>query len=46
MKKLEKINYKLYSSFLTKLAKELTNFYYSKLNKTFKISLNKTIALE
>ena len=38
MNKVEKINYKLYSSFLSKLAKELTNFYYSKLNKTFKIS--------
>ena len=38
MKKTEKINYKLYSNFLRSLAKELTNFYYSKLNKTFKIS--------
>ena len=38
MNKVKKINYKLYSSFLSNLAKELTNFYYSKLNKTFKIS--------
>ena len=38
MKKTEKINYKLYSNFLSNLAKELTNFYYLKLNKTFKIS--------
>ena len=38
MKKTKKINYKLYSNFLRSLAKELTNFYYSKLNKTFKIS--------
>ena len=38
MKKTKKINYKLYSNFLRNLAKELTSFYYSKLNKTFKIS--------
>ena len=38
MKKTKKINYKLYSNFLRSLAKELTNFYYSKLNKTFKVS--------
>ena len=30
--------YKLYSSFLNTLAKDLNKFYYSKLNKTFKIS--------
>ena len=38
MKNTKKINYKLYSNFLRSLAKELTNFYYSKLNKNFKIS--------
>ena len=30
--------YKLYTSFLNKLAKELTRYYYSKLNGTFKVS--------
>ena len=30
--------YKLYAGFLNNLAGELTKFYYSKLNKTFKIS--------
>ena len=30
--------YKVYADFLNNLAKDLTNFYYSKLNKTFKIS--------
>tara|TARA_B110001450_G_scaffold247739_1_gene263136 strand:- start:872 stop:1678 length:807 start_codon:yes stop_codon:yes gene_type:complete len=30
--------YKVYAVFLNNLAKELTKFYYSKLNKTFKIS--------
>jgi len=30
--------YKLYSTFLNNLAKDLSKFYYSKLNKTFKIS--------
>ena len=30
--------YKLYANFLNILAKDLTKFYYSKLNKTFKIS--------
>ena len=34
----EKINYKLYSNFLSSLARELTKFYYLKLNKKFKIS--------
>ena len=31
-------NYKLYSKFLTTLASKLTKFYYSKLNKPFKVS--------
>ena len=31
-------NYEIYANFLNKLAKDLTNFYYSKLNKTFKVS--------
>ena len=31
-------DYKLYSNFLNTLAKDLNKFYYSKLNKTFKIS--------
>ena len=30
--------YKIYASFLNNLAKELTKFYYLKLNKTFKIT--------
>ena len=30
--------YKLYASFLNKLARELTKHYYSKLNGTFKVS--------
>ena len=30
--------YKLYSKFLSNLAKDLNKFYYSKLNKTFVIS--------
>ena len=38
MQKSEKINYRVYSNFLNTLAKDLTKFYYSKLNKTFKIS--------
>ena len=38
MNKFNSKNYVLYSNFLNKLAKELTNFYYSKLNKTFKVS--------
>ena len=38
MLKSEKINYKVYSNFLNSLAKDLTKFYYSKLDKTFKIS--------
>ena len=31
-------NYPIYANFLDKLAKDLTNFYYSKLNKNFKVS--------
>ena len=31
-------NYSIYANFLDKLALELTKFYYSKLNKTFKVS--------
>ena len=31
-------NYKIYSKFLENLAKKLTNYYHSKLNKTFKVS--------
>ena len=38
MNKFNSKNYKLYSNFLNNLAKDLTNFYYSKLNKTFKVS--------
>ena len=30
-------SYKNYYNFLNKLAKELTNFYYKKLNKSFKL---------
>ena len=30
--------YKIYAVFLNNLAKELTKFYYSKLNKNFKVS--------
>tara|TARA_Y100000389_G_scaffold137328_1_gene134894 strand:- start:49 stop:855 length:807 start_codon:yes stop_codon:yes gene_type:complete len=35
---LNKKNYLIYANFLNKLANELTNYYYSKLNKTFKVS--------
>ena len=35
---MEKINYRLFSSFLNSLAKDLTKYYYFKLNKTFKVS--------
>ena len=31
-------NYPIYATFLNKLAMDLTRFYYSKLNKTFKVS--------
>ena len=34
----KKINYLYYSKFLSSLAKELTKFYYLKLNKNFKVS--------
>ena len=30
--------YPIYANFLNKLAKDLTSFYHSKLNKTFKVS--------
>ena len=35
---LKSLNYKAYSDFIESLAKKLTKFYYSKLNKSFKIS--------
>ena len=38
MNKFNSKNYPIYANFLNKLAKDLTSFYYSKLNKTFKIS--------
>jgi len=38
MKSLNSKEYKIYGSFLNNLAKELTKFYYLKLNKTFKVS--------
>ena len=38
MPKLNSTDYKLYSKFLENLAKKLTSFYFSKLNKTFKIT--------
>ena len=38
MNKFNSKKYTLYANFLNKLANELTKFYYSKLNKTFKIS--------
>jgi len=31
-------NYPIYANFINKLAKDLTSFYYSKLNKSFKVS--------
>jgi len=31
-------NYSIYANFLNKLAKDLTSYYYSKLNRTFKVS--------
>jgi myo-inositol-1(or 4)-monophosphatase len=31
-------NYPIFAKFLNNLAKDLTSFYYSKLNKTFKVS--------
>ena len=38
MNKFNAKKYVLYANFLNKLANELTKFYYSKLNKTFKVS--------
>jgi len=38
MNSLNSKEYKVYAFFLNNLAKELTKFYYSKLNKTFKVS--------
>ena len=38
MVKLKSSNYKVYSKFIENLAKKLTKFYYSKLNKPFKVS--------
>ena len=38
MNSLNSKEYKIYAVFLNNLAKELTKFYYSKLNKTFKVS--------
>jgi len=38
MSSLNSKQYKIYASFLNNLAKELTKFYYLKLNKTFKVS--------
>ena len=38
MSSLDSDEYKLYANFLNTLAKDLNKFYYSKLNKTFKIS--------
>ena len=31
-------NYPIYANFLNQVSKDLTTFYYSKLNKTFKVS--------
>ena len=38
MSSLNSKEYKLYANFLNTLAKDLTKFYYAKLNKTFKVS--------
>ncbi len=38
MNKFNSKNYSVYANFLSNLAKELTIFYYSKLNRTFKVS--------
>ena len=35
---LKSFDYKVYSKFIESLAKKLTKFYYSKLNKPFKVS--------
>ena len=37
MKKFDTKKYPIYASFLNQLAKDLTKFYYSKLDKPFKI---------
>ena len=42
MNRLNQKKYKIFASFLNKLAKELTHLYYSKLSKTFKVT-NKSI---
>ena len=41
MDKSKFISYKIYSNFLNKLAKELTSFYYKKLDRPFKV-INKS----
>ena len=38
MQKLNSTDYKLFSKFLENLAKKLTSFYFSKVNRTFKIT--------
>ena len=38
MPKLNSTDYKLFSKFLENLAKKLTSFYFSKLNRTFKVT--------
>ena len=38
MKSLNPKEYKIYATFLNNLAKELTSFYYQKLNKPFKVT--------
>ena len=38
MNNLDKKKYKIFANFLNQLAKDLTNFYYSKFNRTFKVS--------
>ena len=38
MNKINSKTYLVYANFLNKLAKDLTSFYYSKLNNTFKVS--------
>ena len=38
MNKINSKTYSIYANFLNKLAKDLTSFYYSKLNNTFKVS--------
>ena len=38
MPQIKKFNYEIYYKFLNNLAKELTRFYSSKLNKSFRVS--------